>query len=79
MEELRVALRTHTMQLVESRRVDALAEMAAGVAHDFNNILTVMIGGAELIEENPACSSEVAASPGRSPQPASGGWRWRKS
>ena len=35
--------------------------MAAGVAHDFNNILTVMIGGAELIAEHPACPSEVAA------------------
>ena len=60
-EELRSALRTQAMQLAESRRVGALAEMAAGVAHDFNNILTVMIGGAELIAENPACPSEVAA------------------
>ena len=60
-EELRSALRTQAMQLAESRRVGSLAEMAAGVAHDFNNILTVMIGGAELIAENPACPSEVAA------------------
>jgi two-component system cell cycle sensor histidine kinase/response regulator CckA len=61
MAELRVALRTQAMQLAESRRVGSLAEMAAGVAHDFNNILTVMIGGAELIAENPACPAEVAA------------------
>jgi signal transduction histidine kinase len=61
MEELRVALRTQAMQLSESRRTGSLAEMAAGVAHDFSNILTVMIGVAELIAENPTCPSEVAA------------------
>jgi two-component system cell cycle sensor histidine kinase/response regulator CckA len=61
MEEVRVALRTQAMQLAESRRVSALAEMAAGVAHDFTNILTVMLGGAELIAEHPACPAEVAA------------------
>jgi hypothetical protein len=47
--------------------VDSLAEMAAGVAHDFNNILTVMIGGAELTEENLACRRRSPHSPGRSP------------
>jgi len=61
MEEVRSALRTQALQLAESRRVGALAEMAAGVAHDFNNILTLMIGSAELIAEHPACPSEVAA------------------
>src|SRR5262245_6053852 len=61
MAELQVALRTQAMQLAESRRVGALAELAAGVAHDFNNILTVMLGGAELIAEHPACPAEVAA------------------
>src|SRR5262245_45765077 len=59
MEELRIALRTQALQLAESRRVGSLAEMAAGVAHDFNNILTLMIGGAELIAENLTCPSEV--------------------
>ena len=61
LEEVRVALRMQAMQLAEARRVDSLAAMAAGVAHDFTNILTVMIGGAELIAEHPACPSEVAA------------------
>jgi signal transduction histidine kinase len=61
MEEVRVALRTQALHLVESRRVGALAAMAAGVAHDFTNILTVMLGGAELIAEHPACPAEVAA------------------
>jgi two-component system, cell cycle sensor histidine kinase and response regulator CckA len=79
MEEVRVALRTQALQLAEARRVGSLAEMAAGVAHDFNNILTVMLGGAELIAEHPPARRRSPHSSGRSPQPASGGWRWRKS
>lgn len=35
----------------ESRRHESLAQIAGGVAHDFNNILTGVVGNAELIEE----------------------------
>ena len=35
--------------LVESKKLRALGEMAAGVAHNFNNLLTVVVGNAELI------------------------------
>ena len=49
MEEAKVALGTQTNQLAESRRVGALAEMAAGVAHDVGNFLTVVLCGAETI------------------------------
>jgi signal transduction histidine kinase/ActR/RegA family two-component response regulator len=35
--------------LVESEKLRALGEMAAGVAHNFNNLLTVVVGNAELI------------------------------
>ncbi len=52
-----VALRTQANQLAEARRLDSLAEMAAGVAHDFKNILTVMLTSAELILMDPASSS----------------------
>ena len=38
MEDVRVALRMQAMQLVEARREDALAAMAAWVAHDFTRI-----------------------------------------
>lgn len=48
-EEARIALHTQASQLAEARRLDALAEMAAGVAHDFRNILTIITGYADLI------------------------------
>jgi signal transduction histidine kinase/CheY-like chemotaxis protein len=35
----------------EARRHESLAQIAGGVAHDFNNILTGVVGNAELIEE----------------------------
>ena len=38
-------------QLSEARRLEALGRLAGGVAHDFNNMLSVMSGYAELIEE----------------------------
>jgi signal transduction histidine kinase len=49
LEEAKVALRTQESHLAESRRLDSLAELAAGVAHDFNNVLTAIIGYAEII------------------------------
>ncbi len=36
-------------QLVQTERLRALGEMAAGVAHDFNNVLTVILGRSELL------------------------------
>jgi len=38
-------------QLSEARRLEALGRLAGGVAHDFNNMLSVMSGYAELLEE----------------------------
>ena len=38
-------------QLRQSQRLDALGQMTAGIAHDFNSLLTIIIGSAELIEE----------------------------
>ncbi|MFV9504841.1 MAG: ATP-binding protein [Oscillochloridaceae bacterium umkhey_bin13] len=49
-------------QLQEARRIESLDVMAAGVAHDFNNILTAMLGHAELIRFDAPAGSELAAS-----------------
>ena len=36
-------------QLYQAEKLRALGEMAAGVAHNFNNLLTIVLGNAELI------------------------------
>jgi signal transduction histidine kinase len=42
-DEIREHQRSH-MQLVHSQRVDALGRLASSVAHDFGNLLAVMLG-----------------------------------
>ena len=36
--------------LARSARLDAIGQMTSGISHDFNNILTVVIGNLELLE-----------------------------
>ena len=52
-----VALRTEELEkanhkLLHSQKMNALGELAAGVAHDFNNILSIIKGSAQIIESN---------------------------
>ena len=51
--ELRAALVTveeSQQRIIRSERLRALGEMAGGVAHDFNNVLAVIVGRAQLLQ-----------------------------
>ena len=50
--ELRAALATveeSQQRIIRTERLRALGEMAGGVAHDFNNVLAVVVGRAQLL------------------------------
>src|SRR6185369_1097705 len=55
--ERKVAVRTAELErasreLLHSQKMNALGTLAAGLAHDFNNILSIVKGSAQIIEDN---------------------------
>lgn len=63
--ELNEQLEEAQEQLIQSERLRALGEMAAGVAHDINNILGIILGNAQLakrkLDKDSAAYKSVAA------------------
>jgi two-component system cell cycle sensor histidine kinase/response regulator CckA len=60
-QDAEAALHAHEEYVAELQKMEALGRLCAGVAHDFRNILTVVLGHAALIEHDPATPPAVRA------------------
>jgi two-component system, cell cycle sensor histidine kinase and response regulator CckA len=59
-----IALRQNEEHLRQSQKMDAVGGLAAGVAHDFNNVLAVILGHADLLLGEPNLSNDMRESLG---------------
>ena len=50
--EERAKMKQLQAQFVEAQKMEVVGHLAAGVAHDFNNVLAVIIGYSDLIEQD---------------------------
>ncbi len=68
----KMALRCHAELAPGGDRLEAVGRLAAGVAHDFKNLLTVVIGNAGLIARRLDLPVDVLTRACRLPRPRSG-------
>jgi len=47
-------------QLFQAQKMEAVGQLTGGVAHDFNNILTIVLGNADAIVEDKAAPAHIA-------------------
>jgi two-component system cell cycle sensor histidine kinase/response regulator CckA len=59
-----IALRQNEDHLRQSQKMDAVGGLAAGVAHDFNNVLAVILGHADLLLGEPSLTNDMRESLG---------------
>lgn len=60
-QDAEAALHAHEEYVAEVQKMEALGRVCAGVSHDFRNILTVVLGHAGLIEQDPAATPAIRA------------------
>jgi two-component system cell cycle sensor histidine kinase/response regulator CckA len=60
-QDAEAALHATEAYVAEVQKMEALGRLCAGVSHDFRNLLTVVLGHAGLIEQDPTASPSVRA------------------